>query len=124
MDKYGYLRTSEKDGKKDGIFVAESLKKGPCRFSWSDGKTAYNMYFLPMTDIQIFLQAHGTAAGWIDFGMVMVAIERLGCFHFNLMGSGPPIHEDYVAEKLNIQSKTTSIDIANFFNIIREHFKS
>lgn len=54
--------------------------------------------------------------------MVMVGVERKGCFHFNLMGGETKeLHPEYVAEKLNLDG-TDAEGIAGLLNAIRQLF--
>jgi hypothetical protein len=53
--------------------------------------------------------------------MVMVGIERMGCFHFKLMTPrSESFHEDYVAEKLGLGSPSDAVGITNLLNMISQ----
>jgi hypothetical protein len=53
--------------------------------------------------------------------MVMVGIERKGCFHFRLTTPrSESFHEDYVAEKLGLDPGSDTTEITNLLNMISQ----
>jgi hypothetical protein len=51
--------------------------------------------------------------------MIAVAIERLGCFHFQLMGRGSRFFPDYIMEKLSLPGSDAE-DFAALLNFTHE----
>jgi len=114
MDLDGHFRTTSDDA----AFLADHLKQGSLRFVWTDGSTDYRIYMMPSRVFDWDFPIQSEIARWKERGMVIVAIERVGCFHFRLFESGETFGEDYVHEKIGIPLDPAK-DIADLLNMIR-----
>jgi hypothetical protein len=95
------------------------MREGALRFVWTDGATDYKIYMIPNGGFRFDFPIESESRRWYEPGMVIVAIERVGCFHFNLFHGDTPFGEDYVHEKLNLPMEPAG-KIAELFNMMRD----
>lgn len=117
----GYLGTNLDDAKK----IADALKDGPVMFSWTEGYTHYDFYMVPAQSFATVFKAPQKIMNWRWFGMVIVSIEKMGCFNFDLMSGTQDFKSDYVSEKLGLDHEgVTAERIAELLNMISITYKS
>lgn len=115
----GLIRTTPEDAEK----VAVALIDGPVMFSWTNGGTQYDFYMIPSRCFRTWFMAPEKIHRWVGYGNVVVAIERKGCFHFNLMSGTQEFAGDYVGEKLSLERTDKECgELAELFNLISTFF--
>lgn len=117
-DIEGHMTSSSADAET----VAENLKEGGVFFKWTDGRgTAYEVFMYPQTCLKTKHTSWTAFSRGTAFGMVLVAVVRIGAFYFDLVsGNGNTFYEDYIREKLNFNSPVTATEFATFLNQIRQ----
>lgn len=117
----GYIRTNLDDAKK----VADALKDGPVMFSWTDEKTHFDFYMVPSRYFETVFLAPQKIMNWRWHGMVIVSIERKGCFNFDLMSGEQSFYPGYISEKLGLDKDgSDSESVCEFLNMISITYKS
>lgn len=116
---HGYARNDPASVK----WIAEGLRHGPVFFSWTDGATHHDIYMIPSRNFGTIFEAPDKIQAWERYGMVVVGIERIGCFYFDLLSGKESFHEDYVTEKLfGGRGGQTPRDIAELLTLISAEF--
>lgn len=105
----------------DAAKVAAALLLGGIQFSWTSGGSAYDVYVVPMPSIKTWmLTAPGGKRGP---SVCLVAVERIGCFYFELLayhwGKSEYGTGHYVSEKLGLPMDVAK-QFGKFLDLIRE----
>jgi len=117
----GYIKTNLDDAKK----IADALKDGPVMFSWTDDYTHFDIYMVPSRYFETVFLAPMKIANWRYHGMVIVSIERKGCFNFDLMSGTQDFKSTYVAEKLGLDYEGSTVEqVTELLNMISITYKS
>jgi len=117
MDKFGYV-TGESG---DVALVAVQLRANmSLRIVWTDSRGfACPIYFVPSATLDSYYDTTSHTTRWRDSGMVVVSMEKLGCFHLNLLNrGGKEFSGEYVAEKLGVDKGHTANKLAEFLTAI------
>ena len=115
----GYIGTNETDAVK----IRTVLEYGPVYFSWTEGKTHLDVWMLPEKHLKTAWLAPERSIGGLRHGMVLVGIERKGCFFFNLLSGKDEFYGGYLNEKLGWGDDPehlgqTITDLATLFTMI------